>query len=279
MVVAVGVVVVVVAVVRRRGDTRGRGRGGGDPQPQPFLMLDKRRRGQDLLRKHPRVAAHGEQVAQRGVVQRQVRVGDGTGREERVDALFGVERVVGLGVVVRGVEVEGLLLLLVRVELAADVLHVRVHLRGRGSVRGERGGALAARQALRQHAENEHAVDRGAPQHVVLGEVLERGNVVRLERARVGGQDGDPLFGRGRLPQLGAAAEEGNLLEGAVGVLSAALLLVDGGVAVAEEARREEPAAGLGVDPVLPSVPDAQGVPVRGEHGMAQEGRVLVQDL
>ena len=69
----------------------GGGGGGGDPEAEAFLVLEEGVRGQDFLGKDPRVAADGEEVAERGVVQSEVGVGDGAVAEEGVDALFGVE--------------------------------------------------------------------------------------------------------------------------------------------------------------------------------------------
>ena len=112
------------------------GRGGaGDPHLEAFLVLEEGGCWEDFLGEDPGVAAYGEEVAQRGVVQGEVGVGDGAGGEEGVDALFGVEGVGGvemgrgLGVVVVLV-VWGVVLaeeggLLVWVELAAHVV-VRV---------------------------------------------------------------------------------------------------------------------------------------------------------
>jgi hypothetical protein len=185
------------------------------------------------------------------------------------------------------VEVLVLLVLVVGVgvELVAEVVGVRVELGCRGVVGrdgGRWGWSLAAWQALGEDAEDDDAVGGGVARYVFAREVLERGDVLGLERARVGRERVGPVVCRGGLPRLGGAAEKGDRLHHAadLAVLRAPLLLVNGGVAVDEEARGEEATARLGVDPAAPPVLEGgKALLLDGEQGMVQEGRVLRQDL
>lgn len=103
-----------------------------------------------------------------------------------------------------------------------------------------------------------------------------------FERAWVGRDGVGPFFDRGGFPRLGGSAEEGDRLHRSadLGVLRAPLLLVDGSVAVDEDAGGEEAAARLGVDPATPPVMEGgEALLLGGEQGVVQEGRVLRQDL
>ena len=264
---------------RRGGRRRGRRRG-RRPLPETVLVLAEQGRGEHLLRKRPRVAADGEEVAQRGVVQGEVRVGDGTGAEERVDALLDVEEV-GLGLGFR------LLVLLHVLVQFGDRRAACRERRRRGKRRRRRWWwrrSLPTGQPQGQGAEDDAAVHGIAARDVPGRELLERGKQLGLVRGGIGGQRARPLLRRGGLPQLGGAAEQGQQLQGGSGaglaVTDAPLLLVGGGVDVAQDAGSKEAAARLGVDPAAPAVARRGGVMlVRGEHGVALDGRVLVQGL
>jgi hypothetical protein len=95
-----------------------------------------------------------------------------------------------------------------------------------------------------------------------------------LERGWVSRHGVDPFLCRGRLPQLGAAAKQGDQLK-SVAVLCTPLLLIDGGVAVGEDAGGKETAARFGVYPVVPPFLDRQ-VLVCGDYRIIN---VLAQDL
>jgi hypothetical protein len=84
------------SIARAAGGGGGRG-GRGGPDLEAFLVLLEGGRGQDLLGEDPGVAAYGEEITERGVLQGKVGVSDGAGGVEGADALFGVEVVVGVG--------------------------------------------------------------------------------------------------------------------------------------------------------------------------------------